>query len=392
MRIEYSHKSYIPPINIPGSKSITNRLYILKHLYLPNLVIGNESRSTDSVALLQLLEGLSKGSTTFHVEDGGTTLRFLLSVLCLQPHSTTVTVGPALFNRPHDGLLAALTTIGFQARKTANGFSIDPTSTHTIANNWSVDISKSSQFASALLLIAPAIGKPITIELEGKPVSLGYLEITIQLMRDLGFGISYEPGRRITIQPFTNNPSHMVLTVQSDWSGISYFVALSRLTNQQLVINNVEAQSYQPDKATLKFGNLLGVQHSFENNQLILKPIKMEELPKHIERDYTNCPDLAPTEMVACFALNIQLIVSGNTHLQYKESNREVVINHELQAFSNDLPHFNTHSDHRIAMSLAGLATIKPIVLDDIDVVSKSFPDFWQEVSKLGIQLKRHHG
>ena len=392
MLIQYAPKSYIKPINIPGSKSITNRLLVLKHLYFPALEISNASKSSDSEVLDQLLNGNDHNSEVYHVEDGGTTLRFLLCVLVVTNNKCQVTCGKKLITRPHDELINALNRIGFNIAKTDSGFIINPIDLSTIQDKWSVDISKSSQFASALLLVAPFIGRQIEITLIGNAVSKGYLELTLSIMQDLGIKAEFISNELIRIQPFGLVDDSMIATVESDWSGISYFILLSKLTGQQLTINNVNQNSIQPDRNTLKFANLIGVMHTFEDDTLILQPISNFETPKEITRDYTNCPDLAPTEIVGCFALGIDLKSTGNSHLQYKESNRSLVVNQELNRFSDSLPHFQTHNDHRIAMSLAGLSVFKPIELDDIDVVSKSFPDFWQEVSKLGIHLKLKNG
>ncbi len=388
MYLSYSNKSYIPPIHVPGSKSITNRLLVLKQLYFQHLVIGNASKSTDSEALSTLLLDMDKGITDFYVEDGGTTFRFLLSTLAIKNIDSTISCGKTLLSRPHDGLITALNDIGFNISKTNTGFLIKSVDLNSLLTHWHVDISTSSQYATALLLIAPLVGKPIQLSLTGKAVSKGYLKLTAALMQDLGIDVDFATDDVLNIQPKKPSEESMLVTVESDWSAISYFVLLSKITGQTLTIHNVNANSIQPDKDTLEFGKAIGLNHTFNDDSLVLQPIQNFSQPAKLKRDYTNCPDLAPTEIVGCFALGIELIPSGNAHLKYKESNRAEVLSLELLKFKNQLPSFKTHQDHRIAMSLTALSVIKPIELDNIEVVSKSFPDFWQEVSKLGIHLK----
>lgn len=392
MILEYTPKSYIKPINVPGSKSITNRLIVLKQLFFQNLEIENASKSTDSISLADQIKNFDSTKDTYHVEDGGTTLRFLICLLAIGNRSCQITCGDSLLRRPHAGLITALNNIGFNIAKNDTGFGIKAVDTRQLKTHWEVDVSTSSQYTSALLLIAPSMDKPITLKLVGTPVSKGYFELTASLMQDLGLDVCFISSDTINIAPFAKHNKSMLVTVESDWSSISYFVLLSKLTNQRIEINNVNLNSLQPDKETLKYGTLIGVNHKFNDQRLILEPDANFITPVQLERDYTNCPDIAPTEIVGCFALDSHLISSGNKHLQYKESNRAVVLAQELQKFSDTLPKFKTHNDHRIAMSLAALCIFKPIQLNDIEVVSKSFPDFWQEVSKLGILLKTNNG
>jgi 3-phosphoshikimate 1-carboxyvinyltransferase len=386
MRLNYTPKSFTRPIDIPGSKSITNRLLVLKQLYFPNLEIGNASNSTDSNVLQDQIDKLNQDQSQFYVEDGGTTLRFLLCLLARNNKSCTIRCGATLLKRPHEALIASMTAIGFNITQETYGFRIEPIDLSKINTDWPVDISLSSQFATALALIAPSFGQKITIHLVGPPVSQGYLDLTLGLMHDLGATIN-RSDNEIHITPITINETAMAIVVESDWSGISYFVIFCALLKQNVQLNNVHLNSLQPDKAILKFASLIGIDVTITDDLLTLKPNPAFKLPSQIERDYTNSPDIALTEKVGCFALGIELEVTGVDHLQHKESNRWQVIQTELDKFNQSLPQFKTHNDHRMAMSLSALSVIKPIEIDDLSVVSKSFPDFWQEVAKLGINL-----
>jgi len=391
MQVSYHRKSYIKPIQVPGSKSVNNRLLILHHLFFPNMHIGNASKSTDTLSLQKCLSAFDTGTRKFHIEDGGTTLRFLLAYLAVKNKPAVVTCGPTLFQRPHQELLNTLNQIGFHISEDKSGFTIQPVDLANIKSSWIVNVSRSSQFATALTLVAPYLKKEIQIVLNGEPVSKGYLDLTLELMQDLGFML-HKKDNCITVQPFSSNQNTIVATTESDWSSISYFVAICRLSNQSITLLNVQYNSLQPDIDILNFASLIGIDHHFEEGNLILYPQPDFKFPKEINRDYTNCPDIALTEMVACHALGIRLHATGIDHLKYKESNRHEVISKELSKFTSSTPSFQTHNDHRIAMCLTCLSIIKPIQIDDISVVSKSFPDFWQEVSKLGIYLTPNNG
>jgi 3-phosphoshikimate 1-carboxyvinyltransferase len=389
MFVSYSPKPFVKSINVPGSKSITNRLYVLKHLYFPNMEIGNASTSSDSVALTDEIKKIESGQTNFHVEDGGTTLRFLLCIVALHNKACTITCGKRLLNRPHDGLLHTLNEIGFDVQIKNERFVIQPVALTSIINEWSVDVSTSSQYASALLLIAASMKSDVIINLSGTPVSLGYLKLTVGVMQDMGMDITWQSDSSIKIKSYQTNDKSIVATVESDWSSVSYFVLLARLTNNTLKINNVNLDSLQPDQNILEFGTLIGVDYHLVGTELTLTPNTSFLIPSSLNRNYTNCPDIALTEIVGCKALRISLKTLGIAHLKHKESNREKVIKEELLKLNQAIPEFETHHDHRIAMSLTPLCTIKPIQMDNINVVSKSFPDFWHEVSKLGINLTR---
>jgi 3-phosphoshikimate 1-carboxyvinyltransferase len=160
------------------------------------------------------------------------------------------------------------------------------------------------------------------------------------------------------------------------------------VTRRDICILNVAHASNQPDAAILDFASLFNVNYNFENGHLYIYGSSLKEIPHSIRRDYTNCPDIVLTELVCAKILGVELNASGIDHLTYKESDRWTTIHRELGKVGDDLPVFDTHDDHRIAMSLSVLAFIKPIQINNPDVVSKSFPDFWVELKKLGIQIQ----
>lgn len=388
MQLSYSLPLSTSSIEVPGSKSLANRLLVLKHLYYPNMEIGNLPASTDTSTLAKLLEQRLH-STSFHFDayDGGTTFRFLLAVLAATQTKATVTGSARLLKRPHSGLFDSLKQVGCSiTQREDNSIAIQP-ETLDIGDVWNVDVSQSSQYATALALIAPAFGKSIQIKLIGKPVSLGYLDLTISLMKSLGIQIDRTKDA-ISAHPFTQKDTTIEQQVETDWSAVQYFVSLAVLSNQTITLMGNFLNSTQPDQASLRFGMSLGLDIEMTDEGVRLIPNPNFTKPKHISRNYTNCPDIALSERVCCHALGIQLDASGIDHLQYKESDRWRCIHQELDKFKDQLPSFETHQDHRIAMSLAPLAILKPIIINQPEVVSKSFPDFWEQLNKLGISVR----
>ncbi|MCB9261391.1 MAG: hypothetical protein H6607_03295 [Flavobacteriales bacterium] len=384
--INNANDSVMPvTIDLEASKSIANRMIILQNLYFPQLNLYNIPLSDDTKYLFNALENVKTGSNTLYAGDGGTTLRFLMAWAMVQNKEITINASPSLLKRPFIELVKALNNSGFDIRFGEN-FEIRPTDLNTIKPRWQIDVTQSSQFASALALIAPAMPFDVVIDLKGNSVSSSYLDMTIQLMQFMGLSIK-KIGNKITSRPFQKSYQKFDFNIESDWSAASYFVGFAILERRELIIQNISKSVLQPDIAILKFAETLGVNHSFEENRIILKPFSNFNFPTKIIRDYTLCPDIYPTEKVICHLLNIELIASGIEHLQHKESNRVDVLNLELQKLVLENPVFDTHHDHRIAMSLALCAARKNIKIKNPEVVSKSFPDFWNQFKKLGFNI-----
>lgn len=370
-----------PTINVPLSKSITNRALILSHLYglpLPN----NLSDSDDSEAVRKQLHKYQSGESQFHIEEGGTSLRFLVAFLAAKGEQEyLITLGRAIAERPHDDLIDALNTAGFNVTGSENTICVLPKSDR-IADQWPVDSSKSSQYATALALIAPSVGKDIQIELTGNSVSLSYLDMTIKQMQQAGF----EVGRTdniVTCAPY--NAAGSIPKVEADWSSASYFVAWSVITGQALSIEQLVSNSLQPDHQIVQTAMALGAEVSFANGALSIVPGELSV--RSLTRDYSDCPDIAMTEYVMCRLLHIELNASGIDHLKHKESNRWEIIQQLMDDFEAGVDGFDTYNDHRLAMCMALCSSVRPICIRNPEVVSKSFPDFWKQFEKLGVDI-----
>lgn len=390
LHLSYNATKPTLPVDVPGSKSIANRLLVLQYLYFPNLDIQNLPESSDTKILRTCLTELQtvNPTTPIYVGEGGTTLRFLLAVMSVTNAAGTLTGAKQLLERPHDALINALNAIGFNTVFTDLGIQVSPANLSMLKTEWKADISKSSQFASALCMIAPYTNNPVRIELIGQPVSMGYLDMTIQLMQELGIAISRH-GNIITSKPFELNTEAKTFYVESDWSGISYMISIAAIARKTITINNVTARSVQPDIEVLEYAKLVGLIPNFTENQLVLTPEEDFSAPDVIHRDYTTCPDLLPAEIVCSYALGIDLHASGTQHLVYKESDRTQSLKTELNRFTQSKePVFQSHHDHRVAMALAPLAILKPIKFAEPEVVSKSFPDFWKQLDRLGFSYE----
>jgi len=371
-----------PRITVPLSKSITNRALILAHLYNKSLP-AHLSESDDSIALRKQLELYQTGTNRFHIEDGGTSLRFLvafLAVTCKQ--ETVITMGKAIANRPHNDLIDALNTAGFHVTRTDKTIRILPRS-EDLADVWPVHASTSSQYATALALIAPAIEKPIQIELVGDIVSLTYLDMTLTQMQQAGFDVNRSE-TTITCNPHRIK-TQVIPVIESDWSSASYFVAWSVVTGHALTIDKHTSHSLQPDQQIIQAALALGADVSFTDNGLSVVP--GEPQINFLSRDYTDCPDIAMTEYVMCCILNVDLNASGIEHLKHKESNRWEIIQQLMDDFESGIDEFDTYNDHRMAMCMALCCSVRPICIHNPEVVSKSFPDFWKQFKKLGVDI-----
>ncbi len=395
LKLKWDDKRITGNVDLPYSKSHFNRLLILKKLFANNLQLPTVPGSNDSDLLKDLLErDYPKGERhLIYVQDAGTAYRFLLPYFCMMGGEYIIKGSQRLMSRPIDPLIAALNDMGFDISRRA----LPELSVHIKSKgisdlklyHWKVDVSKSSQFASALLLIAPLSKKPITLELMGDAVSSGYLTMTIKTMQQLGFEVS-QLNNVIQIGTKTTNiASHVA--VEKDWSSASYFIALACLApSSKIKIRGLIKSGLQPDEAILDMANIYNLKYSAEGNDMVFENMDLPRDNLVVNRDYTLCPDIALTEIVTHYINRIHLSYTGIDHLAFKESDRLTNILEELKQFESvkDGLVLKTYNDHRMAMSLALLSFIKPIRIENPRVVDKSFADFWQQLESLGLKTE----
>ena len=389
--------------NISGSKSESNRLLILKHLF-ENIEIDNISDSDDTVVLEK---GLLSNSGKVNIHHAGTAMRFLTAYFSIQENKSYVISGSnRMHDRPIKILVDALNDLGADVKyidKTGypplkiNGKKLN-------VFNVSLDAKISSQYITALILIAPSLEKGLIINLIGEITSKPYIDMSLALLNRIGVETSFI-NNRIEIKPVGNlNISKHY--VESDWSSLSYFfsvVALSK--SSEINIGTYFKNSIQGDKKLVEIYDKLGVKTIFKNNKVILKKTRNFKLPKKLELKLNDTPDLAQTIAVTCFGLGLPCDLYGLHTLKIKETDRLLALKVELEKLgatviiTKDSLHLkksiiikkdiiiNTYDDHRMAMAFATLGIVKPIIINNPKVISKSFPSFWSVLEKLNFKL-----
>ena len=389
--------------NISGSKSESNRLLILKHLF-ENIEIDNISDSDDTVVLEK---GLLSNSGKVNIHHAGKAMRFLTAYFSIQENKSYVISGSdRMHDRPIKILVDALNDLGADVKyidKTGypplkiNGKKLN-------VFNVSLDAKISSQYITALILIAPSLEKGLIINLIGEITSKPYIDMSLALLNRIGVETSFI-NNRIEIKPVGNlNISKHY--VESDWSSLSYFfsvVALSK--SSEINIGTYFKNSIQGDKKLVEIYDKLGVKTIFKNNKVSLKKTRNFKLPKKLELKLNDTPDLAQTIAVTCFGLGLPCDLYGLHTLKIKETDRLLALKVELEKLgatviiTEDSLHLkksiiikkdiiiNTYDDHRMAMAFATLGIVKPIIINNPKVISKSFPSFWSVLEKLNFKL-----
>ncbi|WP_312078838.1 3-phosphoshikimate 1-carboxyvinyltransferase [Chryseobacterium sp.] len=394
-------------IQISGSKSISNRLLILESLF-QNLKIGNLSNSQDT----QLLKkALSEDSETVDIHHAGTAMRFLTSYYSIQEGKTTILTGSGrMKERPIKNLVTALQNLGVEIEYLENegfpplkikGRKISETKVDVPANI-------SSQFITSLLLIAGKLENGLEINLVGEVTSRSYIEMTLSILTKFGIENSFI-NNTIKVyhfsensKPENQNPKHY--EVESDWSSASYFYSFAALGRKTIHLKSFYQDSTQGDSAIAKiYKTFFGIKTIFnkEEHQLTLQPIEDFQFPEKIILDMNDCPDIAQTLCVTASALKIPFEISGLGTLKVKETDRLLALHQELKKLGTETEitdliiksvNFNeseesisikTYQDHRMAMAFAPFCLVKELNIEDENVVEKSYPMFWEDLSKL---------
>jgi 3-phosphoshikimate 1-carboxyvinyltransferase len=388
-------------ISITGSKSETNRLLLLQALF-PNITLANTSNSDDSEVMQKALKG-NEGIVDIH--HAGTAMRFLTAYFAVNEGREVVLTGsPRMKERPIKVLVEALQQLGAQITyENEEGYPPIRIKGQKIINNKvSIPANVSSQYISALLLIAPKLENGIELTLVGEITSIPYIKMTLALLNEIGVETSFE-GNIIKVYPKPEVESK-VMTVESDWSSASYFFSLAALSDEASIsLTSYKENSLQGDSALVEIYSKMGVETHFEENEITLvkRPnFKLETL----NLDLNNTPDIAQTIVVTCLGLGIGCHLTGLHTLKIKETDRLEALRIELTKLGANISVTNdsltllvsneinsnvkiaTYNDHRMAMAFAPLALKVPIIIENAEVVSKSYPDFWADMARLGFQ------
>ncbi|MCL6268095.1 3-phosphoshikimate 1-carboxyvinyltransferase [Flagellimonas myxillae] len=391
-------------IAITGSKSETNRSLLLQALF-PNVVIENLSNSDDG-------EVMQKGLATSHgevdIHHAGTAMRFLTAYFASQNGKEVVLTGSSrMQERPIKVLVDALRELGAEIDYVKNeGYPPIKIKGKTLTKSKvSLPANISSQYISALLLIAPSLANGLELELVGKITSVPYIKMTLSLIQQLGVETHFE-GNLIQVVP-KEKVGDTTLVVESDWSSASYFYSIAALCDvgSKIQLSAYKQNSLQGDSVLAEIYQDFGVETSFSDNTITLFKVKECAL-ETVNYDLANAPDIAQTISVTCFGLGMGCHLTGLHTLPIKETDRlgamktelekvgaTVAIDHEsltLEPSGSILSGvaIDTYHDHRMAMAFGPLAMKTQLLVNEAEVVSKSYPDYWNDLEKLGFQVE----
>lgn len=402
----HSTKTYLKSsVKITGSKSETNRLLLLKAFY-PNLNIENTSNSDDAEVMEKGLK-IEKG--VVDINHAGTAMRFLTAFFATREgREVTLTGSKRMTERPVLILVDALKQLGADISYEMNeGYPpLHIKGKNLTENKVSLAANVSSQYISALLLAAPKLKNGLELTLEGKITSVPYIKMTLALLNEIGIETSFKDNI-IKVMP-KESVENKTLVVESDWSSASYFYSIVALceVGTEITLSAYKSNSLQGDSALAKIYESFGVKTSYKENFITLKNISDKNIDNYVEFDLSNSPDIAQTIAVTCFGMGLGCHLTGLHTLKIKETDRLEALKAELSKLGADIKvtdkelflnpsgtiekniAIETYHDHRMAMAFAPLALKVPIVINEAEVVSKSYPDFWNDMKKLHFEIK----
>jgi 3-phosphoshikimate 1-carboxyvinyltransferase len=409
----------ISEITITGSKSETNRLLLLQALF-PEIALKNTSNSDDSEVMLKALSQIFEPTThnpqptRIDVHHAGTAMRFLTAYFAIQSNQEVVLTGSSrMKERPINILVEALNSLGAQiSYEEKVGFPpIRIKGRELQKSEIDIEANTSSQYISALLLIAPKLRHGLKINLIGEVTSLPYIQMTLELLNEIGVETSFA-NNSISIKPF--NPDYYrdtTLTIESDWSSASYFYSLVALSEigTAITLSSYKKNSLQGDSVLAEIYQVFGVKTVFnENNSMTISKVNRENHNlQPITYNLKKSPDIAQTIAVTCFGLGLACHLTGLHTLKIKETDRLEALKNELvklgasvaitynsislepSTFIKENITIKTYQDHRMAMAFAALAFKVSLIIEEAEVVSKSYPDFWNHLESCGMCINK---
>ncbi len=395
-------------IILPSSKSESNRILAIKAISGLNIHISNLAPSKDTVVMQQILRDVEIGKKEFNVGHAGTTIRFLTAYLSTGDGEYILTGSERMKQRPIGVLVDNLRKLGAQISYVENeGFPpLKITGKKLQGKKLLVDGSISSQFISALLMIAPNLESDLELSFTSTPVSIPYINMTIALMRMYGAEVDWVGAKILCkAKKYSLNESNKNYSIEGDWSSASYIYSIVALCNEaQISISPLKMNSLQGDSKVKEIFESLGIASKFENDELLLS--KSNNIVKEFNYDFSDCPDLAQTVAACMVGLGIGGKLSGLKTLRVKETDRIAALKNELEKFNcnveiigdeaivikmldmqrlKQIPEIKTYEDHRMALSFAPLAIkFGNIKIENENVVAKSYPSYWDDLKMLG--------
>jgi 3-phosphoshikimate 1-carboxyvinyltransferase len=399
-------------IRLDGSKSISNRLLMIRALCQESFPLHHLSDSKDTRTMLGMMDAFNKGeSEVFDAGAAGTAFRFMTAFLAMQEGSQTLTGTERMKQRPIGILVDALRKLGAQIDYIEkDGY--PPLRIHAPKNfgqqaQLSIPANTSSQYITALLLIAPTLSGGLRLKLEGTIVSRPYIDMTVGLMNTFGVPVVWDgPAIVVSPVPYQAKP----FTVEADWSAASYYYSLAALSSEvDLVLEGLFPDSLQGDAVLAEMMEFFGIQTDFIQEGIHLKKIAPPR-GDTFHWDFLTCPDLAQTLAVTVAGLGLKGEFTGLETLRIKETDRILALQQELAKVGASMtpmqkdgyflisgkasvPHpppvFDTYEDHRMAMAFAPLSVLGKIRIAEPMVVVKSYYQFYDDLASLGVEVER---
>ena len=392
-------------IQLPSSKSISNRALIINAL-------GNGTHHPENLSDCDdtrvMIRALNDDKETIDIMAAGTAMRFLTAYLSVTPGTRIITGTERMQQRPIQVLVNALRELGADIEYVANdGFPpLRITGRELRKDTISLPGNVSSQYISALLMIAPVLTNGLTIRLTGDIISRPYINLTLQLMNDFGVRAEWTDDHRLKVEPqaYHSTPFY----VESDWSAASYWYQIVALSKEaEVTLPGLFKDSYQGDSQVAGIFRSLGVETIYKDKTVILK--KNGKSVERLDYDFINQPDLTQTFVVTCALLNIPFRFSGLQSLKIKETDRMAALITEMRKLgyilhetdgsvlswegerctTEEHPAIDTYEDHRMAMAFAPTCLALPeILINNPQVVSKSYPRYWEDLRQAGFIIK----
>lgn len=404
-KIQIAQKKINGSLRLAGSKSISNRLLILQALSGERIALGNLSDSEDTKVLQK---ALNSNTETVDIGIAGTAMRFLTAYYAVQKSTVVLTGAERMKQRPIKELVKALRSLGAEIEYLEKeGYPPLKISGNKLkGGHVKIKANVSSQFISALLMVAPYLDKGLDLELEGEILSKPYILMTLSLMKQQGVEAFWNENI-IKVNP----GKYQVKTkeVESDWSSISYLYELVALSDEgEIQVFSVDENSVQGDKKVMEIFQEFGVESDINDRVLTLKKTPQFKLPNSLDFDCADTPDLAQTIAATACGLGISVNITGLSNLPLKETNRLEALKNELEKcgthvqiinnkaleiipttfLTNKELSFETYGDHRMALCLAPLALkSKSITVDDAVVVNKSYKSYWEDLKRLAFDI-----
>ena len=393
-------------VSISGSKSESNRLILLR-AYTSYFKIFNLSDSDDTQLMLSAIESDKK---EINIGHAGTAMRFLTSYYSsISENSKILTGSNRMKQRPISILVDALKDLGCDIEYIEkSGFPpLKINGKNILTNSVTLPANVSSQYISSLMMLGVSLENGLKIKLSSEITSLPYILMTKKIIERIG-GTSKIHDREITIEPLTEKviPEQFV---ESDWSSASYFFSIAALSKSaRLTLSTFFKDSLQGDSTLVDIYKIFGIETIFEEDHIILSKNKID-LPKSINLNLKDSPDLAQTIIVTCLGLGVDCTLDGLHTLKIKETDRLIALKNEIEKFNVDkveitedsitlennsnLKHevvIDTYNDHRMAMSFAPLSLLVPIKINNPEVVTKSYVNFWNDLESLGFNILKN--